>query len=84
MNANIIIVCCPEDRPRIFKDEIERYTKSQVYILCRQKDSVEVLAVNIQEDHIHLVISRLNILFVDNRVSEKKIGIKAISTIRPT
>ena len=51
------IVCCPKYRHRIFKDEIKEYTKSQVYILCRQKDLVEVLELNIQEDHIHLVIS---------------------------
>ena len=28
-----------------------------MYILCRQKDLVEVLELNIREDHIHLVIS---------------------------
>ena len=28
-----------------------------MYILCRQKDLVEVLELNIQKDHIHLVIS---------------------------
>lgn len=28
-----------------------------MYILCRQKDLVEVLELNIQEDHIHLVLS---------------------------
>ena len=51
------IVFCPKYRHRIFKDEIKEYTRSQVYVLCRQKDLVEVLELNIQEDHIHLVIS---------------------------
>ncbi len=51
------IVCCPKHRHRIFKDEIKEYTKSQVYILCRQKDLIEVLELNIREDHIHLVVS---------------------------
>jgi len=32
------IVCCPKYRHRIFKDQIKEYTKSQVYILCGQKD----------------------------------------------
>jgi len=44
-------------RHRIFKDQIKEYTKSQVYILCGQKDLAEVLELNIQEDHIHLVLS---------------------------
>ena len=51
------IVCCPKYRHRIFKDEIREYTKGQIYSLCSQKDLVEVLELNIQEDHIHLVLS---------------------------
>ncbi len=47
---------CPKYRFRIFKDEIAEYTKQQVYILCRQKELLEVLELNVQIDHIHLVM----------------------------
>jgi putative transposase len=32
-------------------------TKQQAYILCRQKELVEILELNVQVDHIHLVMS---------------------------
>jgi len=36
---------------------IKEYTKGQIYILCRQKELVELLELNFREDHIHLVMS---------------------------
>ena len=51
------IVFCPKYRYRIFKDEVAEYTGQQIYGLCRQKELVEVLELNIQPDHIHLVVS---------------------------
>ena len=51
------IVMCPKYRHRIFRDEIAEYAKQQLYSLCRQKDLVEVLELNILADHIHLVVS---------------------------
>jgi len=48
---------CPKYRHRIFKDEIAEYAKQQLYSLCRQKDFVEVLELNILADHIHWVVS---------------------------
>ena len=51
------IVMCPKYRHRIFKDEIAEYAKQQLYGLCRQKDLVEVLELNVLADHIHLVVS---------------------------
>jgi len=50
-------VFCPKYRFRIFKDEISEYSKQQIYILCRYKESVEIIELNVQADHIHLVIS---------------------------
>ena len=47
---------CPKYRFRIFRDEIAEYTKQQAYILCRQKELVEILELNVQVDHIHLVM----------------------------
>ena len=51
------VVFCPKYRYHIFKDEIAEYTKQQIYQLCRQKELVEVLELNVQPDHIHLVLS---------------------------
>lgn len=51
------IVFCPKYRYRIFQDDIAEYTRQQIYRLCRQKDMVEVLEMNIKLDHIHLVMS---------------------------
>ena len=51
------IVFCPKYRFRIFKDEISEYSKQQLYILCRYKESVEIMELNVRTDHIHLVVS---------------------------
>ena len=51
------IVFCPKYRYRIFKGEIAGYAKQQIYRLCQQKDLVEVMELNVQEDHIHSVMS---------------------------
>ena len=51
------IVFCPKYRHRIFKGNIAEYTRQLIYKLCDQKDLVEILELNICEDHIHLVIS---------------------------
>ena len=49
------IVSCPKYRYRILKGDIAEYCKTQIYYLCRQKDKIEILELNIQEDHIHVV-----------------------------
>jgi len=51
------VVICPKYRHRIFSGEVGEYAKQQIYILCRQKDMVEVLELNLQPDHIHMVVS---------------------------
>ena len=50
------IVFCPKYRYRIFKDEVAEYTRQLIYQLVRQKDEVEVLELNVQDDHVHLVV----------------------------
>ncbi len=50
------IIFCPKYRIRILKDEIAEYCKVQLYNLCHQKDLIEILELNIQEDHIHLIV----------------------------
>ena len=50
------IVFCPKYRYRIFKDEMVEYVRQQVYQLCKQKEQVVVLELNVQPDHVHLVV----------------------------
>ena len=49
------VVFCPKYRYQIFKDQIGEYTKQQIYRLCQQKELVEVLELNVQADHVHLL-----------------------------
>jgi len=50
------IVFCPKYRFKILREDIAEYCRQQLYFLCKQKDLVEILELNIQEDHVHLVI----------------------------
>ena len=51
------IVFCPKYRYRILKNELAEYVKQEICNLCNQKDDVEVLELNVQEDHVHLIAS---------------------------
>jgi putative transposase len=42
---------------RVLRDEIAEYTRQQIYQLCRQKERVEVIELNVQPDHIHIILS---------------------------
>jgi len=39
------------------KDAIAEYVKQQLYQLCKQKEGVEVLELNVRVDHVHVVLS---------------------------
>lgn len=51
------IVICPKYRYQIFEGAIAEYTRQKLYQLCREKDLVEIFELNIQKDHIHIVLS---------------------------
>ena len=51
------VVFCPKYRYRILRDEVAEYTQQQIYRLCQQKDGVEVLELNVQLDHVHVIMS---------------------------
>ena len=51
------MVFCPKYRYKILQDEVRQYVTQDVYRLCDQKDGVEVLEVNVQADHVHLVLT---------------------------
>ncbi len=50
------IIFCPKYRYRILKDEIAEYIKQQIYHLCQRKDKIEVVELNVQADHIHIIL----------------------------
>ena len=51
------VVFCPKYRYKILQDEVAKYVTQQIYRLCDQKDGVEVIELNVQKDHVHLVVS---------------------------
>lgn len=51
------IVFCPKYRYKILKGEVSEYVKHQIYRLCNQKAGVEVVEINVQADHVHLILS---------------------------
>ena len=51
------IVFCPKYRYKILQSEVANYVKQQVYRLSNEKNDVEVLEVNVQAEHVHLVAS---------------------------
>ena len=75
------IVFCPKYRMLILKGEVAEYTRQQIYQLCGQKDQVEVLEINVQADHVHLVVSIPPKYAVSNFVGylKGKLAIKLLS-----
>lgn len=50
------LVFCPKYRRRILKDEIKEYVRREIENLLRQKEAVEIIELNVQLDHIHLIV----------------------------
>ena len=50
------IVWCPKYRFRILKGGVQKSVKEILIQLCEWK-KLEILAINVVEDHVHLVIS---------------------------
>ena len=50
-------VFCPKYKYRVLKDEVAEYVKQEIYRLCNQKEDVEVLELNVQIDHVHMIAS---------------------------
>ena len=51
------IVFCPKYRYTVLEGKIEVFVRNQLYRLCGQKDQVTIDEINIQPDHVHLIIS---------------------------
>jgi putative transposase len=50
------LVFCPKYRYRIFTDDVARYTQQEIERLLGQKEGVEIIELNVREDHIHLIV----------------------------
>ena len=50
------LVFCPKYRRPILKDEIREYVRGEIGNLLRQKEGIEIMEMNVQNDHIHLVV----------------------------
>ena len=51
------VVFCPKYRYKILEDEVAKYVVQQIHLLSSQKDGVEVIEINVQQDHVHLVVT---------------------------
>ena len=51
------IVFCPKYRYKILEGRSEVVVRNLLYRLCGQKDQVSIEEINIQPDHIHLILS---------------------------
>ncbi len=51
------VVFCPKYRYRILDGDVAEYVKQRIYNLCDRKDGIEVIELNVQVDHVHIVLS---------------------------
>ena len=50
------VVFCPKYRYKILEGEVGKYVERLLYRLVEQKDKVEIIELNVQVDHVHMVI----------------------------
>jgi len=50
------VVFCPKYRYKILQEDVKAYVIQQTYRQCNQKDGVEVLEINVQPDHGHVIL----------------------------
>ena len=51
------IVFCPKYRYKLLEGRAEVFVRNTLYKLCGQKDQVTIDEINLQPDHVHLIIS---------------------------
>ena len=80
------VVFCPKYRYRILKDEIAEYVRQQIYQLLGQKEGVEVLELNVQEDYVHLLLSNAaKVRSIRNDgLPERETGVTNVRTVSAT
>ena len=50
------LIFCPKYRRRILTGEIGEYVREEIVRLLKQKGEIEIIEMNVQADHVHLVI----------------------------
>ncbi len=50
------LIFCPKYRRPILKDEVKEYVRGEISNLLRQKEGIEIIEMNVQSDHIHLIV----------------------------
>ncbi len=55
-NCKYHVVFCPKYRNRILKDEIRSTLITDLFSLIKEKDQVEIDEINVQEDHVHMML----------------------------
>ena len=50
------IVFCPKYRYKVLKGEVAESVRQNIYELSRRKDGLEILELNIQLDHVHIIM----------------------------
>ncbi len=50
------LIFCPKYRRPILKDEVKEYVRMEISNLLRQKEGIEIIEMNVQSDHIHLIV----------------------------
>ncbi len=50
------LIFCPKYRRPILKDEVREYVRAEISNLLRQKEGIEIIEMNVQSDHIHLIV----------------------------
>jgi len=51
------IVFCPKYRYKVLEGNIEVIVRNELYRLCATKDQICVEEINIQPDHVHMILS---------------------------
>lgn len=51
------IIFCPKYRYKVLEGGSEILVRNQIYRLCGQKDQMSIEEINIQPDHVHLILS---------------------------
>jgi putative transposase len=51
------IVFCPKYRFKVLEGKAEVVVRNELYRLCGQKDQIQVEEINIQPDHVHMILS---------------------------
>ena len=50
------LVFCPKYRYRVLTDEVRKYTGETIGKLVEQKEGLEIIEMNVQPDHVHLIM----------------------------